>query len=163
WPPQASGAQALAPVALAPLNDSQAWQMPTPADNPSGKRAVTTAERVEFDVPSEGWNEFMHSNPQKLVLQPETTYRLQYDYTVLREASGGEGATFYQLVRTGAAPVREDVGWQNWTDPAGATGRRVVTFTTRAFPSYYLIFGVRHSGAIRLENIRLWRLPKSEG
>ena len=66
---------------------------------------------------------------------------------------------FYFLARA-AGTIAHDVGWLRWAEPAGTRGSRVVTFTCDDLPGYYLIWGVRHHGAIRLFNLRLQRLNK---
>jgi hypothetical protein len=112
---------------------------------------------VTFDADADGWNEFLWSDPGRLRLDPDQTYRLSFSYDVLAPAEGGTGsdATFYSLVRSRANPVQSDVGWQRWNDPAGTRGQRTLTFTTLEQPQYYVIFGVRHRGRVRVGNVSL--------
>lgn len=155
WPPvPAGGRQDLTPVELDPLAPGGMWVLDTKGDRQTKAPGRYEDGAVCYDADAEGWNEFLHSDTKKLVLKPETSYRLQYDYTVLKEPSGGDSAQFYQLVRA-SGTIQKDVGWSRWTGPAGSGGRRLITFTTLDMPDYFLIFGIRHQGAIRIENIRL--------
>lgn len=159
WPPRPSRkATAAEEVWDEPLTSAGPWQLVGGGDNQTGHLAQFVDGGVEFIADAEGWNEYLWSKPDGLALQPSTTYRLQFDYTVLREPGGGaQGATFYSLVRA-RGTIKKDVGWQRWQGAAGSRGRRLVTFTTLAAPEYYLNFGIRHHGGIRIENVRVWRV-----
>ena len=159
WPP-GPGREAdrqVRPVFAGALDEAGPWTRVGGRDNQTDHLARFTDGGVDFHADAPGWNEFLWSDPARLVLRPLTTYRLQFDYRVLAPPSGGDGAMFYSLVRA-RGTIREDVGWHRWKGAAGASGRRVITFTTHDMPDYYLNFGVRHHGAIRLENLRVWEL-----
>ncbi len=159
WPPRATTSSSGVPVTLDPLRPGTMWVPAGGSDNQTGHLARLTGDEAVFDADAGGWNEFLHSDPRKLRLDAGATYRLQFEYEVLREPSGGDSAMFYFLVRA-AGTIQHDVGWLRWVEPAGTKGCRVVTFTTGELPDYYVIWGVRHHGAIRLFNLRLERLPK---
>ncbi|MBN2451385.1 MAG: hypothetical protein JXR77_13420 [Lentisphaeria bacterium] len=161
WPPRADG-QAPAGargVFSGPLEPSGPWVLVGGKDNQTDHLAAFRDGGVVFAADAPGWNEFLWSDPRALVLAPRTTYRLQFDYHVLAAPAGGPEATFYSLVRAKDS-IREDVGWQRWQGTAGTQGRRLLTFTTHDKPDYHLIFGVRHHGAIRIENIRLEQIQE---
>ncbi|MBT3377059.1 MAG: hypothetical protein HN742_33390 [Lentisphaerae bacterium] len=164
WPPRGIDA----PVASArvvwegPLAPSGPWHLVDGKDNQTDHRARFVAGGVEFLADASGWNEFLWSRPEALHLKPKTTYRLQFDYVVLAPPGGGDGATFYSLIRA-KGTIREDVGWQRWGGGAGTRGRRLVTFTTNDVPRYHLTLGIRHHGGLRIENIRLLEALTAEG
>lgn len=159
WPPkpEAGRNRQLRPVFEGPLDVDGPWVRVGGEDNQTDHLARFVDGGVEFHADAPGWNEYLWSDPSRLVLRPLTTCRLQFDYRVLAPPSGGDDAMFYSLVRA-RGTIREDVGWHRWQGAAGAGGRRVITFTTHDMPDYYLNFGVRHLGAIRLENLRVWEL-----
>lgn len=162
WPPARTAdreAALLKPVATTPLTQNGPWQLVGGDDNQTDHLASFLNGAVMFRADATGWNEFLWSDPQKLVIKPLATYRLQFDYDVIEGPGGGNGAMFYSLVRA-KGTIREDVGWQRWEGSAGTRGRRTVTFTTHDAPGYYLNFGIRHHGAIRLKDICLWELPE---
>ncbi len=157
WPPRAEANAAATTVPLGRLAADGVWEVNVGASNPTGKPATLSGDACSFSAAQDGWNEFLHSRPAKLVLAPATTYRLTYDYEVTGELSGGDAPYFYQLVRVGGGPAL-DVGWQKWSDLPGATGRRVVTFTTQPQPDSYLIWGIRNAGGITIRNLQLEQL-----
>ncbi len=160
WPPPRVAQQSAATLVWdGALSREGPWVPVGGENNQTDHLASFEAGGVEFAADANGWNEFLWSDAEKLEIAPSTTYRLQFDYTVQRPASGGSGAVFYSLVRA-RGTIKEDVGWQRWHGTAGTRGRRIVTFTTRDAAGYYLNFGVRHHGAIRIENLRLWRVDR---
>ncbi len=156
WPPRRSGGQSgrWKTIWDGPLAAGSGWQPVSGKDNQTDHAARFEAGGVEFDADADGWNEFLWSDPARVRFRPKTTYRLRFDYTVLRAPSGPKDAGFYSLCRA-RGTIREDVGWQRWQGSAGTRGTRVCTFTTHDFPGYFLIFGVRHRGGIRIDRIRI--------
>ena len=161
WPPEPERGRngPLEPVFEGALAADGPWVRVGGKDNQTDHLARFVDGGVEFRADAPGWNEFLWSDPIRLVLRPLTTYRLQFDYRVLAPPSGGDDAMFYSLVRA-RGTIREDVGWHRWQGAAGAAGRRLITFTTHDMPDYYLNFGVRHHGAIRLEDLRIWEVAE---
>jgi len=158
WPPEPSAESALTPIALPPIGQAGGpWVAVKGPDNQTDHAAELGAGEAEFMADAEGWNEFLHTDPAKLVLHPNTTYTVQFDYRVLTSAHGGPSneATFYFLVRA-PGTIQKDVGWQRWNAPPGTSGRRLITFTTLDMPDYFLIWGVRHKGTLAIGNVKLW-------
>lgn len=160
WPPEPTADNAMTAISLPPIGQPGGpWVAVSPdgPDNQSKFPATLKAGEARFVANQEGWNEFLHTDPAKLVLKPNTTYTLQFDYTVDEAAHGGPAneAVFYFLVRA-TGTIQKDVGWQRWNDTPGTSGRRMVTFTTLDMPDYYLIWGVRHLGALTIGDIKLW-------
>jgi len=163
WPPARTSTPAdpstRRTALAAPLTREGPWALVKGRDNQTDHCAEFRNGSVEFRADAAGWNEYLWSDPARLKLKPLTTYRLQFDYAVLAPPTGATGAMFYSLVRA-RGTIQEDVGWQRWRGPAGTRGRRIITFTTRDMPDYYLNFGIRHHGAIRLEGVRLWEIDQ---
>ena len=162
WPPAPASRRVTTETVFdAPLAAGGPWMRVGGDDNQNDHLAVFRNGGVEFDSTADGWNEFLWSEPEKLRLEPEHTYRIQFDYEILRPARGDNAAYFYSLVRA-KGTIREDVGWQRWDDPAGTEGRRTVVFTTRDVPDYYVIFGIRHRGAIRIDSVAVDELQPGD-
>ena len=156
WPPEPAGANTLTPVPLPAIGAAGGpWIAVSGPDNQTDHAARLQQGEARFVADAEGWNEFLHTDPAKLVLKPKTTYTLQFDYRIEDSAHGSADATFYFLVRA-TGTIQKDVGWQRWNAPPGISGRRVVTFTTLDMPGYFLIWGVRHMGTLVISNIKLW-------
>lgn len=156
WPPSPSKRLAAQwrSAWTGPIEPDRGWGLVSGKDNQTDHTGRIVRGGVEFSADADGWNEFLWSNSDKIRLRPKTTYRLRFDYSVLAPLSGPDGATFYCLCRA-RGTIREDVGWQRWKGATGAVGTRTCTFTTHDLPGYYLIFGVRHHGGIRIDNIRI--------
>jgi len=169
WPPPplaaATGPSGVKSVFSGPLAAEGPWVCVSGKDNQTQHVAEFTDGWATFDADVEGWNEFLWSDPDRVRLEPNRTYRLSFSYEVLAPAEGGNGkdATFYSLVRSKANPVQSDVGWQRWNDPAGTSGQRTLTFTTLDPSQYYVIFGVRHCGRIRIGNVNLVEVAAEGG
>lgn len=155
WPPrrQKLATNAWRTVWAEALEPGAPWKMVGPPDNQSSSLATFRNKAIEFVADREGWNEFAWSEPQRLVLKPKTTYRLEYAYRVTAPLAG-KNSTFYSLVRCGAS-ISADVGWQRWQGTVGTSGQRSVIFTTGDHPDYRIIFGIRSRGGIRISNIAI--------
>jgi len=163
WPPKAVGGGTKArPILRPPFRDDETWLLVRDKNNQTDHPAQIVDGAVVFDADANGWNEFLWSRPEKLPIKPLTTYRLQFDYEILRGADGAPEATFYSLVRA-AGTIKEDVGWARWSPPTGAKGTRILTFTTHDMPGYHLNFGIRHQGKIRLANLSLSEVLTGKG
>jgi len=161
WPPkrETTGTERWTTVWSGPLEATGPWILVQGRDNQNDHPAEFVNGGVEFDSTANGWNEFLWSDPKRLVLEPGVEYRLSFEYCVLRAPAGrteGDPGYFYSLVRA-RGTIKEDVGWQKWTGPTGMRGLRFCRFVPHDKPDYYLIFGVRHKGAVRIENLRLER------
>ena len=160
WPPKKAtkgGTLKWETVWSGPLEAKGPWVLVRGKDNQNDHPARFANGGVEFDSDALGWNEFLWSDPKRLHLTPGVRYRLRFDYHVIRAPEGrtaGDDGYFYFLVRA-RGTIKEDVGWQKWRGFTGTRGMRYCTFIPHALPDYYLIFGVRHRGAVRIENLRI--------
>lgn len=163
WPPAGgSGAVRTRPVFTGLFQTNGPWILVKDENNQTGRAAKIEDGAIVFDADANGWNEYLWSDPAKLILKPLTTYRLEYDYEILRGAGGAPEACFYSLVRA-RGTIREDVGWARWSPPTGSRGTRILTFTTRDMPDYFLNFGIRHHGKIRISNLSVHEVLPLEG
>ncbi|WP_044358100.1 RHS repeat domain-containing protein, partial [Paenibacillus sp. E194] len=48
---------------------------------------------------------------------------------------------------------RSDKGWTEWTEQAGKTGTKTITFKTGEEENYFLIWGIHNGGALSLDDI----------
>ena len=154
WPPKPSKQSAgrWREVWTGSLAAARGWTPVSGKDNQTDHTAHFARGGVEFTADADGWNEFLWSDAGRVKLRPKTTYRFRFDYVVLAPLSGPDNSMFYCLCRA-KGTIREDVGWQRWKGTSGAVGTRTCTFTTHDLPGYYLIFGIRHRGGIRIENV----------
>lgn len=163
WPPaEGSETRRTRPVFTGPFQADGPWILVRDHNNQTGRAARIEDGAILFDSDADGWNEYLWSDPAKLALKPLTTYRLEYDYEILRGAEGSPDPCFYSLVRA-RGTIREDVGWARWAPPTGSRGTRILTFTTRDMPDYFLNFGIRHHGSIRLSNLSVHEVLPEEG
>jgi hypothetical protein len=163
WPPKAATKTVGTKTVLSPpFRANGPWLLVKDENNQTDHPARIVDGAIVFDADADGWNEFLWTDPKRLVMRPLTTYRLQYDYEILRGADGGASSYFYSLVRA-TGTIREDVGWARWSPPTGAKGTRIITFTTHDMPGYYLNFGVRNHGMIRLSNLSLKEVLTGKG
>ena len=154
WPPQRSQLrQSLRTVWSGRLDADAPWLMVGPPNNQSSQMAAIRGDAIEFVADRDGWNEFAWSDHRRLRLAPNTTYRLDFDYEVIRGLAGRE-KMFYSLIRCREA-ILKDVGWQRWFGGKGSSGHRAALFTTLDGDDYRIIFGIRDRGGIRISNIRV--------
>lgn len=140
-----------------PFTEDGTWYKVGGKDNQNDHLATIANGKVIFDSTAKGWNEFIASDSQKLVLEPNTTYRLDFDYAITKGLAG-TNPFFYCLVRCPVS-IREDVGWQRWKGSAGTKGHSTVIFTTKDFTDYRVIFGIHDMGAIEIGPVRIDKLP----
>lgn len=155
WPPQRTATLSMKTLWQGPLSDD-GWVRVKDHNNQNDHAAEFVAGAAEFVSTADGWNEFLHSDAEKIALKPNTTYRLQFSYDIIQSLAGAN-ARFYSLVRA-ANTIKADVGWQNWYDAKGASSSRVLSFTTRENEGYYLIFGIRDRGGIRIRDVALYEM-----
>lgn len=155
WPPQRAATLSMTPLWQGPLSDD-GWVRVKDHNNQNDHAAEFVAGAAEFVSTVDGWNEFLHSDTAKIVLKPNTTYRLQFSYDITQSLAGAN-ARFYSLVRA-ANTIKADVGWQNWYDAKGSSNSRVVSFTTRENDGYHLVFGIRDRGGIRIRDVALYEM-----
>ncbi|MFQ6092663.1 MAG: LamG-like jellyroll fold domain-containing protein [bacterium] len=104
--------------------------------------------------PEGRWNEFLHTDPGVIGLDPLETYTVSFDYKILAEAVQG---CFYFLVRTQTGGEEYDTGGLEFDPPIGVVGSQSVSFTLGDFTDYYLIFGIEYDGSISVDNITISR------
>lgn len=155
WPPQVQQKLGFQTLWQGPLDDNS-WTRVSDHNNQNDHPAQFINGAAEFVSAADGWNEFLWSNPDKIVLKPNTTYRLQFRYAITHNLAGAN-ARFYSLVRA-AETIRADVGWQNWFDAKGSENSRLISFTTQDKTGYRLVFGIRDRGGIRLSDIALYEM-----
>jgi hypothetical protein len=155
WPPQISSKPGLTELWQGPFTE-QGWIRVKDHNNQNDHAAEFVKGAAEFNSTADGWNEFLHSDATTLQLKPNTTYRLQFSYDITRNLAGSN-ACFYSLVRA-KDTIKADVGWQRWYDARGSSSSRVLSFTTRANEGYYLIFGIRDRGGIRIRDLALYEM-----
>ncbi|WP_424533107.1 hypothetical protein ACOZ38_22205 [Sphaerisporangium viridialbum] len=100
------------------------------------------------------WQEFLWSDPAKLKLAPLTSYTVTFKYRLL--GPDGSPAHPYVLARTASGGIAQDAGFTKWDETSdGDVKTASVTFTTKNFADYYLIWGLNKGGAIAVDDIVL--------
>lgn len=159
WPPQSNTlSRRYTTVWNAPVNDKAPFIKVADGNNKNSHTADFRDGAIAFNSTVNGWNEFAWSDHRRLIMQPQTTYRLDFDYEIT-DSLTGPNCIFYSLVRCGEA-ITKDVGWQQWGGAVGTKGHRSVIFKTLDYPDYRLIFGVRDQGGILIRNIHLRKIEK---
>ena len=99
------------------------------------------------------WNEFFHS-PQGLI-KSESAYNITFKYKVISRDSN---ANFYTLLRS-KNKQGQDFGQQEWaTNDSGTITMPVFGYKAS---DYYLIIGIRHKGAIVIQDIKIATDPSN--
>jgi hypothetical protein len=113
------------------------------------------------------WHEFLYTT-EKLAFRPHTTYLVTFRYRIVDP--GEAGSRFYSLMRSRTnGPGRgEDLYAHPWefTREKGALSYVHRIFEIGSDPGYYFILGIRRSGAIVVDDIRVrpmepktWAVP----
>ncbi|MCM3748352.1 hypothetical protein M3223_13430 [Paenibacillus pasadenensis] len=101
------------------------------------------------------WSEFLHTDLQKVAFEPNTTYKISFDYRINRASE--QNGFYYFLARTleGETYSQNDKGFTLWKGQAGNSGSKTITLTTGPFQNYYLIWGLHYGGSLSIDNIRI--------
>jgi hypothetical protein len=107
---------------------------------------------------NEEWFEFAHSRPSSLKLESNKSYRVSFNYKVLKDLANPEGY-FYTLARTAKGDYSDDKGFTSWKASAGDFGHKVIDITTGEKEEYYIVFGMRWGGEITIDDVKVEQLP----
>ncbi|MEU8268353.1 hypothetical protein AB0B89_14425 [Sphaerisporangium sp. NPDC049002] len=118
-------------------------------------RLVSGKYSVYGEAPAtQEWQEFLWSDPAKLKLAPLTSYTVTFKYRLL--GPDGSIAHPYFLARTASGGIPQDAGFKRWEETSdGDVKTASVTFTTKDFSDYYLIWGLNQGGAIAVDDVVL--------
>lgn len=128
--------------------EPQCWKAnPEDAAVNAGRLAVDTTGHKNRE-----WHRFLFLDPQKIGLDKQTCYSIEFDYEVVKSPS------YFQLME------RADQ-WRlllNWSGPDGYKGKAQAVFTTDPKQARQLVFGMKNPGAIMIDNIviRKWNNEK---
>jgi hypothetical protein len=100
--------------------------------------------------PNETWNEYIWSDTNEIKLQPNTQYTFSFRYKIIEEAVEGD---FYAIVRK--IPSNEDIWFHSWDPPAGVIDSVNSVITTDSHKDYYFLFGIKKTGTIVLDDIKI--------
>ena len=103
------------------------------------------------------WNEFFKIDPAKLPLEPKGTYTIYFQYRILDK---GEETQFYFQIHSVKGAI--DKGWTTIGGEPGTTGSKTVTVTLDDYEDYSLRFGIRVSGAIAIDDVKVFQGKVSE-
>lgn len=118
----------------------------------TGKYSVLGAS-----TPNEEWNEFLHTDLNKVSFQPNTTYSISFTYKIMNKIDNKEGY-FYFLARAAHKSFAEDRAFTTWNDEPGTVRTKTITFTTGPHNDYYLIWGIRYGGVITIDDIKISKI-----
>lgn len=97
------------------------------------------------------WYEFLYSDPNKIHLEPGATYNVTFNAMTV----SNPGSYFYFLARSAQGGNDQDVGFTQWTTPAGGTYTKSFTFTLKPYADYKLIWGIRDGGGLSIDDISI--------
>lgn len=128
----------------------------------SGEGAVITSDKdlvidgkysvFAINDKNKEWYEYLYTDPSLVKLKPNTAYTVQFDYRVVKTVGASGFFNFFVRSEKGG---NADVGSITWTGKVGETGTKTVTFTTKNYKDYKLIFGIHNQGGIVIDNIKL--------
>ncbi|MBI3626865.1 hypothetical protein HY224_02370 [Candidatus Uhrbacteria bacterium] len=104
--------------------------------------------------PGRQWNEFLRSDPRLLPLAKNTGYEVTFKYKILQPSIKGY---FYFGTRSDLRPDLGNRQVVTWNGAAGESGL-VTAFITPRASDYYLYYGIKHDGAVVLDNISVKKL-----
>lgn len=103
---------------------------------------------------SQEWTEFLHSDLNKVKLEPNKTYKVSFKYKVNRLSD--QNGYFYFLVKSiDWANSINSKGFTTWTGQIGEIGTKTVTFTTGDSYNYYLIWGLNYGGSLSIDDVKI--------
>lgn len=106
------------------------------------------------------WNEFLHSDRNKIKFEPNTTYSVTFTYKILSKPE--KDGYFYFLVRSANMDFIHDKAFTKLQDyDIGIMNTTTITFTTGSVDNYYLIWGQRFGGAITIDRIGIKKETES--
>ncbi|MDT8975071.1 hypothetical protein RQP50_02300 [Paenibacillus sp. chi10] len=104
--------------------------------------------------PNEEWNEYLHTDLNKIAFQPNTTYSISFSYKIINKIDNKDGY-FYFLARAAYKSFTDDKAFTTWNEESGNVRTKTITFTTGSHSDYYLIWGIRHGGEISIDDIKI--------
>ncbi|TVX92190.1 hypothetical protein [Paenibacillus agilis] len=100
------------------------------------------------------WFEFLHTDISKIQFEPNTTYKVTFNYKGNQEL--GPNSYYYFIARTPDGSYKEnDRGHKIWKGKAGEVGSKTITFTTGSSTNYYLIWGIHKGGELSIDDITI--------
>ncbi len=124
----------------------------------SGKNTIDGEYTVYCDNNNPGagdtydWNVFLQTNPAEFLFSANTTYRVRFEFKVLRDVEDG---SFYFAARRKDGAANQDKGFYQITKGQCEVGEVYhidYEFTTGSF-EYIFMWGIHLSGAIAIDNV----------
>ncbi len=100
-----------------------------------------------------GYYEFLYSDKNKVQLEPNSTYRVSFNYKSLTAAAAGE--YYYFLARTTSGGNQKDVGWVTWTGSEGEAGTKEFELKIGNHEDYFLIWGIYGGGGLCVDDVKI--------
>lgn len=122
----------------------------------SGKYSLLGRMQTEQE-----WFEFAHSRTNVLNLEPNKSYRISFNYKVLKNLAKDDGY-FYSFLRTTNGLPTDDKGFISWKSEAGESGHKVIDVTLSDKEGYYIVFGMRWGGEISIDDVTVEQLPNAK-
>lgn len=108
--------------------------------------------------------EFAYSSQNFIRFEPNTTYRIEFDYRIVQDPKNeaGDGGYFYFLVRSGEmfeqSGAAADIGFTMFASdsskPVGSVQHMTAEFTTGNASDFKVTFGQRYYGEIVIDNVK---------
>lgn len=94
---------------------------------------------------TEKWNEFLHSDLNKITFEKNKTYQISFKYKVLEKSKSGY---FYFGARN---KNNQSVRFATWNNGEG----ELIKYFTPESKDYYLYFGIKYDGSIIIDDIEV--------
>lgn len=121
----------------------------------AAENAVDGSRALKMDSRGSGeeWNEFFRTSGA-VKFTPGSTYWCSFDYHVLDP--GAKETRFYSLLRSPNGEDKYGSSWL-WNREKGGKGTINRLFQVTERDDWQFIIGVRHEGAIAIDNVRIYR------
>jgi len=117
----------------------------------ASNRVLSGSNSLVAQFDGEGWHEFVHSK-ESVVFKPGNTYHVSFDYRIL---DPGESRTrFYSCLKSRSGGEIYGNFWM-WNREKGAQSTIHRVFEINEKDDWFLVMGVRHPGAIVIDNIEI--------
>ncbi|MFC1721680.1 hypothetical protein ACFL0Z_02085, partial [Patescibacteria group bacterium] len=98
------------------------------------------------------WNEFLQTNKNLVHLNGNQTYTIQFKYRILEDTDSEK--YFYSLMHSNTGGYSHDIGFTSWNQANhDRSGEMATIVTLDDYDDYSLVFGIRGSGKIAIDDI----------
>ena len=126
-----------------------------PCDLAKSARFIAGGVEVDSTQAKESRLDFYQTDATRVALRPGKTYRITYDYTVVKSVD--KVVEFYHYL-AGAADHKKVLGFQMSIDQVGASGHNKMAIRINSNSAYAFVLGVKSKCVLRISNLKITEL-----